>query len=601
MLKIFEKSPTGGDPAAYTFHFNSASNPRAEANEIKDMLSRLISTVKTDDPAVPRKAAGGTPKAGAGNAPAAAGGGSSAAMTLANTVAGPAARAVTANIFDDEKLRRDIELQQSLMKADKNLFQIYMDAYATKPENMPPALFNKQFWNQRIDMLRAYAIENSQRKAPYNVLAIARPTIEQNQEEDGSTRLKLNITKEQIQLILALHPLVKRLYNENVPRKLSEEKFWERFFLSKLAKQLRGEKPNNEEKRDDLFDIDAYEDVALFSHRNMAEHIPHIIDVEANEENQGGFKGGNRKDSEMRPSDRRSAPIFPILNSMSLKLLERTAPADRAKADSADANYDPYQELTLRDLREDTEDQRIILNIKEQGTFFNQNAAVSDASKTFAKQKPEQVLKDVQGELAALGGGDGGGIDLHGAIGIDDDSDSEDEAAHAPHVGSRASRKDAQKQILESMLQRRAQVYGHSSDETSPMGLPADIASKCGLTHVTTTEFLHQFWSAFLSGDPDRAGELGYLADALRRSKERIEAVAAEADEAREAEIKRKKEEVVQIYERTKKKVKFNSRSVRGGRDAVMKLMGPALQSLDKAIGDYQRALAAEGIHASTE
>ena len=86
-----------------------------------------------------------------------------------------------------------------------------------------------------------------------------------------------------------------------------------------------------------------------------------------------------------------------------------------------------------------------------------------------------------------------------------------------------------------------------------------------------------------------------------RRSKERIDAVAVEAENAREAQIKKRKEEIIQIYERTKRKIKFNSKSVRGGKEAVFKLMEPAIQSLDKAIADYQRALAAEGIQVSTE
>ena len=40
------------------------------------------------------------------------------------------------------------------------------------------------------------------------------------------------------------------------------------------------------------------------------------------------------------------------------------------------------------------------------------------------------------------------------------------------------------------------------------MGLPAEITQKAYLTNATTTEFLKQFWTAFLSGDPDRAQEL---------------------------------------------------------------------------------------------
>lgn len=583
MLKIFEKPAGGGEPVAYTFHFNSPSEPRAEANEIKDVLSRLIAGAKSSDPSVPH--------------PTASSGSGSGAMAFASAAT---AKTAAARLFDDEKLKTDIALQQSLMKADKNLFQMYMEAHATKPENMSDATFNKQFWSARINVLRAHAIETSQKKGPYNVLAQVKPTLEQSTDPDQPSRMKLSITVEQVQMIMAQHPLVKRIYNENVPP-LKEGEFWERFFLSKLSKKLRGERVTGLENPDKVFDkYDEYEDITAFSTKHLAQHIPHIIDVEGNEENQGGFRGGNRKDVEMRPRGRTDVPIIQTLNSISEKLLANITPADGVSTDPTGANYDTFKEMSLRDLQGDTEEQRIILNIKEQSRFFNQNATAS-ANETYATQKPAQVLKDVQGGLATLRGDGAEGIDLHVSIGIDDNSDSEDEAEHTPHVGSRASRKDAQKQILDSMLQRRAQLFGHSTDATSPMGLPVDLTAKCNLTHATTIEFLHQFWSAFLSGDPDRAAELGYLAESLKRSKERINAVAAEAEKAREAEIKKRKEEIMQIYERTKKKVKFNSKSIRGGKDAVLKLMDPVLQSLEKAIVDYQRALAAEGVHASTE
>lgn len=584
MLKIFEKPAGGGEPIAFTFHFNSPAEPRIEANEIKDLLSRLIAGAKTSDPTVPR--------------PAASAGSGSAAMAFASAATG---KTTAARLFDDEKLKTDIALQQSLMKADKNLFQMYMEAHATKPQNMSDATFNKQFWSARINVLRSHAIETSQKKGPYNVLAQVKPTLEQSTDPDQPSRMKLSITVEQVQMIMTQHPLVKRIYNENVPP-LKEGEFWERFFLSKLSKKLRGERVTGLENPDKVFDkYDEYEDITAFSTKHLAEHIPHIIDVEGNEENQGGFKGGNRKDVEMRPRGRTDVPIVQTLNSISEKLLANITPVDGASTDPTGVNYDTFKEVSLRDLQGHTEEQRIILNIKEQSRFFNQNATASESNETYVKQKPVQVLKDVQGDLATLRSDSVEGIDLHASIGIDDNSDSEDEAEHTPHVGSRTSRKDAQKQILDSMLQRRAQLFGHSSDTTSPMGLPGDLTAKCTLTHATTIEFLHQFWSAFLSGDPDRAAELGYLAESLKRSKERINAVAVEAEKVREAEIKKRKEEIMQIYERTKKKVKFNSKSIRGGKDAVLKLMDPVLRSLEKAIADYQRALAAEGIHASTE
>ncbi|KAG8413711.1 RNA polymerase II transcription factor B subunit 1 [Metarhizium acridum] len=154
---------------------------------------------------------------------------------------------------------------------------------------------------------------------------------------------------------------------------------------------------------------------------------------------------------------------------------------------------------------------------------------------------------------------------------------------------------------MEGVLQQRAQKYGHSTDATSPMGLPPPMTEKCTLTHATSIEFLHQFWTAFLSGDPDRAAELQYLAESLKRSSARISAVAEEADKERESVIRQRKQEIRNHFERTGKKIRWKSDMVGGGRDAVLKLMQPVLDALDKAQAEYSRALAAEGIQISTE
>ncbi|TRX92804.1 hypothetical protein FHL15_006210 [Xylaria flabelliformis] len=591
MLKIFEKSAESAEPVPYLFHFTSPSDPRAEANVIKNLLSKLLADAKSNDPNLPKPSSGVATPVGAAS-------GSSGSMALASTAN---SKPTMARLFDDDALRGDIALQQSLLKADRNLSQMYMEGRKTKPESMSDTNFNAHFWSARINLLRAHAIESSQKRGPYNVLAQVKPVLVPNEDPSKQSELKIKVTQEQISAIMSQHPLLKRIFNENVPP-LKQNEFWERFFLSKLSKKLRGERPTGLEMPDKIFDkYDEYEDITAFSSKLLAQHVPHIINVEGNEENQGGFRSGNRKDVEMRPRGRTDVPIIQTLNSLSGKLLANVLPADNDPENSTQVDDDTYQELTLRDLQGDTEDQRIMLNIREQTRFFsNEAGSASEAATIFAQQNPSKVLKGVQGDLKDLTH-DAEGVNIHASLGIDDGSESDDEEKPKPHVGSRESRKGAQKQILDSMLQKRAQLYGYGTDDTTPMGLPADITSNCSLTHATTMEFLHQFWSAFLSGDPERAAELGYLAEALRRSKDRIELVAVEAEKARDEQIKKRKAEIVEIYERTKKKVKFNGKSFRGGREAVEKLMQPLVHCLDKAVADYQKALAAEGLQASTE
>ncbi|SPJ87003.1 related to RNA polymerase II transcription factor [Fusarium torulosum] len=587
MLKIFEKVGDA-EPATYLFHFNTAE-AKEEAKTFKDLLSTLLASTRVGDAAVtkPSGASGGssTPNPGAGAA-----GSSSASMAFASAV--NSQHASSSRWFDDAQLKNDIELQQSLMRKDTSLHQTFVEAMQTKPDSLSGAAFNSQFWSTRTNILRAHAIEINQKKGAYNVLSTVKPKT-----VDGE--LKLNISVEQVQMIFAQHPLIKRVYNENVP-KLSEAEFWSRFFLSRLSKKLRGERVVDNDPTDPLFDkYDPNENTVAFQSKIMAQQVPHIIDIEANEENQGGFRSGNAKDVEMRP--RANIPIVKTLNSLSEKIMANVAPSD-VNTDDPNGGYNAYIQLALRDLKGDAKEHRIMLNVKEQNKFFSKHdSAPSKQAAVFEKQAPGDVLFDILGDLETLESDGAGGINIQAAMGFDEQSDSDDDAPKRPHVGSRSALLAADKDIMKGVRQQRAQKYGHDDDATEPMGLPAEIARKCSLTHATTIEFLHQFWNAFLSGDPDRAGELQYLAESLGRSLARINVVAEEAEREREEIIRNRKKEIREYFERTGKKIRWRSDNVGGGKAAVMALMQLIMNALEKAQADYSRALAVEGIQISTE
>ncbi|KAG5952214.1 hypothetical protein E4U53_001360 [Claviceps sorghi] len=592
MLKVFEKSENGNEPATYLFHFNTSS-AKEEAKAVKDVLSKILADLRSTDAGIPRphvitatpSVAGASTPGGSGGG----GGGVSASMAFSSAVnsqSGPSER-----WFDDNELKNDIELQQSLMKKDKSLHQTYVEAISTKPESISGPAFNTQFWSTRTNLLRAHAIEINQKKGPYNVLSTVKPRT-----VDGE--LKLNISVEQVQMMFAQHPLIKRIYNENVP-KLSEAEFWSRFFLSRLSKKLRGERVTENDPQDLLFDkYDASENTQSIQSKIMAQSVPHMIDLEANEENQGGFRSGNAKDVEMRP--RANIPIVKTLNSLSEKIMANVAPSDSY---GHDANADGFNELALRDLRGDAADHRIALNVKQQNTFFSKQEKTPSANaRIFATQEPAAVLSRVGDTLTRFARDSAEGASLQAAIAFADDSDSDEEGGDKPiQVGSRGAIKAAEEEVMRRVLQQRAGKYGHSSDATSPMGLPPSIAEKCALTHATSIEFLHQFWTAFLSGDADRAPELQYLAESLQKSGARITAVADEADAERDSIIRKRKQEIREHFERTGKKIRWKSDMVGGGRDSVMKLLQPVLHALQKGQDDYATALAAEGVQVSTE
>ncbi len=175
------------------------------------------------------------------------------------------------------------------------------------------------------------------------------------------------------------------------------------------------------------------------------------------------------------------APIIWTLNSLSEKIMANVPPSDQDPQGPDALDEETYNEVALRDLRGDPEINRIILNVQAQSRLFsNQSSAVSEDAKVYESQVPADVLFDVQADLETLDDDGAGGIDLHKGIGVDDDSESEDDAAQKmPHVGSRSSLKDAQAQILEGMKKRRAETYGGADDEATPMGIPAEIAQRC--------------------------------------------------------------------------------------------------------------------------
>ncbi|KAL8692989.1 MAG: hypothetical protein Q9224_003847 [Gallowayella concinna] len=283
-LKIYAQSPGIPAPETHIFNFTSPTVARAEADAIKDSLSKAIQQAK---------AGGTTPAAPGGSA-------SSAAMAIASAVSsGPQLGASQDGIYDDVRLQSNADLQQSLLKSNPQLSKTFRESLRTKPDSISDSQFGSQFWSTRIHLLRAHAIEKNQTRGSYNVLASIKP-----ETKDGAPRL--SISKEQIQLIFNQHAIVRRAYDENVP-KVSESEFWAKFFRSRLFKKLQDKLITDEDPTIPFLDkyLEIDED-AEHAKRLLASHVPHIIDVEGNEENHSQRKG-NKPDFTMRP-DRPRTP-----------------------------------------------------------------------------------------------------------------------------------------------------------------------------------------------------------------------------------------------------------------------------------------------------
>ncbi|KAF2215396.1 hypothetical protein CERZMDRAFT_65695 [Cercospora zeae-maydis SCOH1-5] len=578
--------------ASYVFTFNHKENARKEQENTTEVLRNTIAANKAKDAAqLVAPAAGAAAASGAGNGD----GSASAAMAIAKAVSSSKA---DEGWYDDAKLKSDIGLQRSLLESNRALQERFNQALKEKPESVSLAQFTGQFWSARLHLLRAHAIEKAQKQGEYNVLPEIKFIVKPAEKAGEADVKHLAITKEQIHLIFKQYPIVKEAYNDNVPP-LSQTDFWTGFFGSRLLKKLKGEKITQHDKRDARFD--KYLDRESTGPASI-QHIPHWMDLEGNEQNHSQRKG-NRPDQDMRPTSTDKVPILRVLNNLSEKMMAHVAPEDGEAHAPIGLDEETFEQLRLRDLANEDVDNRVRLSIKEQQPYLGGDKdTLSADAKLYAKQDPRQVLTRMNSGLqpTQLGSDVKGTLRLDRVIEYhtDDESDSDDEApsgqtnGHAtkkkPKVGSHAAMGTASNTIMSSVKARRD---FNSPDATSLNGLSPEIYDNLVMTNNTTNEFLHYFWTLFLSGDASKTNELAQLVSTLDRSVDRINAVGAQADVEREQKVGKLKKQVEDYYQRTGKRRKVDYESaVTGGKKAVDAMVKPTLQALVQATSAYRKA-----------
>lgn len=532
-------------------------------------------------------------------------------MAFAKTVSGATTRGDDDEnaLLAETRLLNDFALQRSLLEANPALRQRFNDSLKDKPAEISGSQFSTQFWTTRVHLLRAHAAEKGQTLGATNVLSeIKFKTV------SGEGTRRLNLSKEQISTIFKQHPIVRRVYNDAVP-KLSEHDFWQGFFQSKLLKSLKGERILDIDPPNPVFDkyLDFDEEAERVKQLEEA-HIPHFIDLEGNEQNHSQQQG-NRPDYTMRPSTHKDVPIMRALNDMSEKMLRDVQPSDGDAHAPIGMDEETFNQLQLQDLQRRTDDNRIMLQIKDQASFLsgdksNTNGVSAEAALR-ARQNPKKVLTVLNQDLKSnFKAADGiYSINLEAAIGVDDDSDSDsddegDQKRQRIRVGSKAARAAATKQVMQLIRTRREQTstsdYSSfdaptgtfapltSTAAASETGLSTQLLDQLTMTHNTTVEFLHYFWTVFLSGDPDRAGELVTLAQTLEKSIERMKAVADTAEQERELQIAQVKMEAEKKEKRYGKRVKLDTSHIRGGKAEVMKVAEPTVKAVREAVARYR-------------
>ncbi|KAG9906602.1 hypothetical protein KCU98_g4743, partial [Aureobasidium melanogenum] len=567
-LKVVVQPAGAAGPENHVFSFTSAA-ARSEQEAITDILRNAIAAIKA---AEPTKSAPTPATAQDASAP-------SAAMAMAQAVSSTVK--TNESWYDDARLITDIELQRSLLEANPALRQRFNESLRDRPETITITQFSTQFWSTRLHLLRAHAIEKAQNQGDYNVLPEIKFTRVAAEKEGEADSLTLRLAGPQIKLIFKQYPIVRQAYNENVPPTDSNT-FWSRFFMSRLLKKLKGEKITDADPPDPMFD--KYLSYQEKGPSNIG-HIPHFIDLEGNEQNHSQ-RQGNRPDETMRPE---KVPILRILNNLSEKMMAQVAPTDGEAHAPIGMSEDTFNELRLRDLQTEAGDNRVVLNIKDQQRLLGgeQQNGLSAEAQLYAKQSPEKVLELLHTEMASAGS-----ISLSKVVGIQSDSeDSDDESrpSKRARIGSKAALTQSSREMLASISRRRLAA---SADVSSRRGLSESTFDTLSLTHNTTVEFLHYFWTLFLSGDGSRSNEVAKLVETLDRSVDRIKMVAEQAEKEKSQEAENLQKQISTLNPRSTKRrrIEIELERLGGGKQAVEEMVQPTIKALAEATAQYRKA-----------
>lgn len=365
------------------------------------------------------------------------------------------------------KLLHNLELQQQLLRSDPELMRTFQQVVITTG-----ALSNEQFWSLRLDLLITAGQQQLQSTGSYNVLSTIKPIT------SSDNQVNINLSREKIVDLFDQYPLIRKAYNDNVP-KLSEGDFWKRFFMSKLFLMLRGEKVLQNHPPDAVFD--KYVE-ALVSYRQKqsvnrgvqdTKHpAPLFINIETNAENNPETLGNNL----VTTGGPASRQLIRSMNGLSYRLL-----LGKRREREEDFNYENDEKrmernLLLTDLAPESSKHKA-LDLKVSMVADTQSSAESNEdSRELADQIPRSIdLSDVNVNREAL-------IDACEAVN-----------RFTPHTSSGLNDAGANDAELENRL----------------------------LTQTTTIEFLRQFWHAYASNKSEAAKLVPFLEGSL----DRIEAV----------------------------------------------------------------------------
>ncbi|KAG7665050.1 TFB1 [[Candida] subhashii] len=278
MLKVIYKLSEDDEEKSFKLTFTN----RPTMNSIKDSLQAIVSRSRT------RVEGTATPQPELTPRPSSSAAASGAAPASSSPASRPASRASSSFTFNtspqalsDANLLKNFELQQKLLLEDRVLRDRFTKSV------IEHQLSPQVFWSSRLNQLRTFALTISQHRGPYNVLSTIKPVA------TSDNQVNVNVTRDTIDEIFEIYPVIKKAFNDLVPQKFSEGEFWSRFFNSKLFRRLRGDKINQTNERGDVI-LDKY----LYIDERFIEQ-----DIKDNESGDTSSQAGGAKKKQKNKKD----------------------------------------------------------------------------------------------------------------------------------------------------------------------------------------------------------------------------------------------------------------------------------------------------------
>ena len=166
---------------------------------------------------------------------------------------------------------------------------------------VPDTLSEEEFWISRSDLIEK---ENSVQEQRIGMSSAMLTDLKPNSEIN---RHVYRLTPQVIHQIFVEYPMVRQVYEEHVPHKITEKEFWERYFQSNYFHRIREQNTSSKPLAGRTTRAD-YDDMFFACENVRVDSVPTIqldnidasVDLSLDEENYPGF--GTPLDSKMEAS-----------------------------------------------------------------------------------------------------------------------------------------------------------------------------------------------------------------------------------------------------------------------------------------------------------